>query len=144
MNDTPLVPRALHEGEPMTMFRVSGAVTAATGIGYYTMRNTPRGSMSVSDARQIVMFLCYRLLPAKERSYPRIARFLKRSDHTSVLHACRKLQGIVDGGRRETALYDDLETTCRILGLTLKQLRTPKENAGLVPEIGADTSVTTN
>ena len=44
-------------------------------------------------ARQVAMSLCKRLTL---KSFPEIARFMGKRDHTTILHGCRRLQPVLD------------------------------------------------
>ena len=48
---------------------------------------------SFVEPRQTAMYLCHKLT---KLSLPEIAEFFKRKDHTTVMHACRKIAKICE------------------------------------------------
>jgi chromosomal replication initiator protein len=65
---------------------------------HYTLRLTDmhsaRRSRNVARPRQVAMYLCKKLTP---RSLPEIGRKFGGRDHTTVMHAVRKIEELVDG-----------------------------------------------
>jgi len=70
---------------------------------------SPRRNLSVVRPRQMAMLLSKELT---DRSLPEIARAFGRRDHTTVMHACRKIKEL-----RETDPYieHDYKTLLKIL-----------------------------
>jgi hypothetical protein len=78
---TPIVKR-----HPMVI--IQRAVAAAYGIEFAELLS-PRRTKKYVRPRQIAMFLCSKLLPV---SLPQIGRRFGDRDHTTVLHAIRKVE----------------------------------------------------
>lgn len=80
---------------------------------YYGVKRTEilseRRTAKVVKARQVAMYLTKKLT---SRSLPEIGRRFGGRDHTTVLHAVRKIEGLV---ARDTALRDEVESLKRQL-----------------------------
>ena len=68
-----------------------------------------RRNASVVKPRQVAMFLAKHLTP---RSYPEIGRRFGGRDHTTVLHAVRKIDGLC---KTDAGLKDDIDLLMRML-----------------------------
>lgn len=72
---------------------------------YYQIKiaemKSPRRMKHLAVPRQIAMYLCKKLVA--KASYPDIGRKFGGKDHTTVIHACRKIEGLVgsDVGLRD-------------------------------------------
>jgi hypothetical protein len=67
------------------------AVACAYGISAQTIKSAQR-RMDIVHARHVSMLLCKIIF---DHSYPRIARDHGKMDHSTVLHACRKLAWLI-------------------------------------------------
>ncbi len=80
---------------------------------YYTLRlsdmHSARRSRNVARPRQIAMYLCKKLTP---RSLPEIGRKFGGRDHTTVMHAVRKVDELIDG---DISFADEVKTLTRKL-----------------------------
>ena len=68
-----------------------------------------RRTANVVRPRQIAMYLAKMLTP---RSLPEIGRRFGGRDHTTVLHAVRKIEALVDGDK---ALAEEIELLKRLI-----------------------------
>jgi chromosomal replication initiator protein len=68
-----------------------------------------RRSRNVARPRQVAMYLCKKLTP---RSLPEIGRKFGGRDHTTVMHAVRKIEELVGG---DIAFADEVKTLARKL-----------------------------
>ena len=68
-----------------------------------------RRTRTIVQPRQIAMYLSKVLTP---RSLPEIGRRFGNRDHTTVLHAVRKVDGMID---KEPQIAEDIETLKRLL-----------------------------
>ncbi len=68
-----------------------------------------RRTRSVVHPRQIAMYLAKSMTP---RSLPEIGRRFGGRDHTTVLHAVRKIEDLVS---RDVALAEEIETLRRLI-----------------------------
>ena len=68
-----------------------------------------RRTRTIVRPRQIAMYLAKVLTP---RSLPEIGRRFGGRDHTTVLHAVRKIEGLIDG---DTALKEEIELLKRMI-----------------------------
>lgn len=66
-------------------------------------------SKRVVRPRQMAMYLAFML---SGRSLPEIGRRIGGRDHTTVLHACRKLEGLKQTDRDEAAVINKLLARC--------------------------------
>ena len=71
--------------------------------------NSARRTRTIVRPRQIAMFLCKVMTP---RSLPEIGRHFGNRDHTTVLHAVRKIENLT---HTDTALADEIELLKRML-----------------------------
>ena len=80
---------------------------------YYSVRisdmHSPRRARTVARPRQVAMYLSKQLTP---RSLPEIGRKFGGRDHTTVLHAVRKIEELI---AKEKSMYEDIELLCRML-----------------------------
>jgi chromosomal replication initiator protein len=80
---------------------------------HYTLRlddmYSARRSRNVARPRQVAMYLCKKLTP---RSLPEIGRKFGGRDHTTVMHAVRKVEELVDG---DIAFADEIKILTRKL-----------------------------
>lgn len=80
---------------------------------HYTLRlqdmHSSRRSRNVARPRQVAMYLCKKLTP---RSLPEIGRKFGGRDHTTVMHAVRKIEELVAG---DVAFADEVKTLTRKL-----------------------------
>jgi chromosomal replication initiator protein len=80
---------------------------------YYTLRlsdmHSARRSRNVARPRQVAMYLCKKLTP---RSLPEIGRKFGGRDHTTVMHAVRKIDELIDG---DISFADEVKTLMRKL-----------------------------
>ena len=70
---------------------------------------SPRPARSVARPRQIAMYLCKQLT---SRSLPEIGRKFGNRDHTTVMHAVRKVDELMS---IDTSISDDVEMLRRTL-----------------------------
>ena len=68
-----------------------------------------RRSRNVARPRQVAMYLCKKLTP---RSLPEIGRKFGGRDHTTVMHAVRKVEELI---ANDPGFADDVDTVRRIL-----------------------------
>jgi len=80
---------------------------------HYTLRledmHSSRRSRNVARPRQVAMYLCKKLTP---RSLPEIGRKFGGRDHTTVMHAVRKIEELVGG---DIAFADEVKALTRKL-----------------------------
>lgn len=78
-----------------------------------TMRElvSPIRCRALARPRQMAMYLCYHLTA---RSYPEIGRAFGDRDHTTVIHACRRIEDL---------LADDPEVALGVLAIHLETQR---------------------
>jgi chromosomal replication initiator protein len=70
---------------------------------------------AIAEARSLAMFLTRRLTGV---SYAEIGRYFGNRDHTTVLHACRKVARIIDRDEYVRQLADDLAAQVAGEGVT--------------------------
>lgn len=58
--------------------------------------NGPARNQQIVLVRQVAMYICRELI---KQSYPRIGRHFGGRDHTTSIHACRKIIGLVGSGQ---------------------------------------------
>lgn len=68
-----------------------------------------RRSRNVARPRQVAMYLCKKLTP---RSLPEIGRKFGGRDHTTVMHAVRKIEELI---ANDPSFADDVDTVRRVL-----------------------------
>jgi chromosomal replication initiator protein len=68
--------------------KIVDSVSSRFGVSFEQMSSKSR-SRSIVEARHVLMFL---LKKYTNKSLNEIAKFLKKSDHTAVLYACRKVE----------------------------------------------------
>ena len=62
-----------------------------------------RRSINIARPRQIAMYLCKELT---SYSYPEIGKAFGGKDHTTVLHAVKKIQSMIDSDQKlKTRIY---------------------------------------
>ncbi len=66
---------------------------------------SPRRSRSIARSRQIAMYLSRQLTPA---SFAEIGRAFGKKDHTTVLHACRRVQDLMNTDPNQASLIHSL------------------------------------
>ena len=88
--------------------RIQEVVARHFGLPVEAMKGW-RGPRSVSEKRQVAMYLARELA---ESSYPDIARCFGGKDHTTVMHACKKIRSLCDTDMR---LRQDWDKLIRIL-----------------------------
>jgi chromosomal replication initiator protein len=71
--------------------------------------HSPRRARAVARPRQVAMYLCKQLTT---RSLPEIGRKFGGRDHTTVMHAVRKIDELK---REDSALAEDIELLKRSL-----------------------------
>lgn len=80
---------------------------------HFTLRlsdmHSSRRSRNVARPRQVAMYLCKKLTP---RSLPEIGRKFGGRDHTTVMHAVRKIEELIGG---DVAFEDEVKTLARKL-----------------------------
>ncbi len=80
---------------------------------YYSVRisdmHSPRRARTVARPRQVAMYLSKQLTP---RSLPEIGRKFGGRDHTTVLHAVKKIEELI---AVEKNMCEDIELLCRML-----------------------------
>ena len=74
-----------------------------------TDMHSARRARQVARPRQIAMYLCKRLT---QRSLPEIGRKFGGRDHTTVMHAVRKIEELMD---QDTSFQDDVDVVRRAL-----------------------------
>jgi chromosomal replication initiator protein len=82
------------------------AVAKHSGLTLTELRGKSRRQV-IADARGLAMYLSRRLSGA---SYAEIGRHFGHRDHTTVLHACKKLASLVTSDNATRRLAADLET----------------------------------
>jgi chromosomal replication initiator protein len=107
--DVQLVDQLVREHQPetkTTLRQVSSAVAKQFQFTLQDLKGQSR-QQTVVRARSLAMFLCRELTGA---SYAEVGQFFGGRDHTTVLHACRKVAGQLaeDSALREMA--EDLTT----------------------------------
>ena len=88
-----------HMGRGLTMARIQGEVSDYFDIPAYEMKSNRR-SRSVARPRQIAMFLAKELTP---KSLPEIGRRFGDRDHTTVIHAIRKVKELMESDPKISA-----------------------------------------
>ena len=96
--------------------RIQEVVASAYGLSRNTLISHRRGNVVIRP-RHVAMYLCYELTPA---SFPAIGRMFANRDHTTILHAHRKIARL----RRTDAKLD-----AEIIALT--------EKLGVMVDVGA-------
>ena len=80
---------------------------------YYNVRvaemHSPKRARSIARPRQVAMFLCKMLTP---RSLPEIGRKFGGRDHTTVMHAVKKIEELI---AQEDSIREDIELLRRML-----------------------------
>lgn len=80
---------------------------------YYNVRvaemHSPKRARSIARPRQVAMFLCKMLTP---RSLPEIGRKFGGRDHTTVMHAVKKVEELI---AQEDSIREDIELLRRML-----------------------------
>lgn len=74
----------------ITIAEIQETVASHFGIDRVHMKSQRR-ALILARPRQIAMYLCRRLTP---RSYPEIARLFGDRDHTTVMHAHRRVEAL--------------------------------------------------
>ena len=92
----------------LTPMRVTRAVAKEFGIALTALRSTRR-SQALVLPRQCAMWLCRKLCRA---SYPELGQFFERQ-HSSVIHAVRKLESRLDNEPMLRQRLARLEDACR-------------------------------
>lgn len=92
----------------LTPMRVTRAVAKEFGIALTALRSTRR-SQALVLPRQCAMWLCRKLCRA---SYPELGQFFERQ-HSSVIHAVRKLESQLDNEPMLRQRLARLEDACR-------------------------------
>jgi chromosomal replication initiator protein len=96
-------------------FRLTCAVVRAEVAGFYRIPlaqlDSRRRLLSTILPRQVAMYLCKTLT---NRSLPEIGRRFGGRDHTTILHAVRKIERLRRDDERLDAELRELE--CRIMG----------------------------
>lgn len=67
---------------------------------------SPRRDVRIVRARHVAMYLAKQLT---DYSYPQIARRFGDRDHTTVMHACRKIEGLLEADWQTRANLEALE-----------------------------------
>lgn len=78
------------EGRPPLVSTIQSVVAEYFGLPLIAMKSR-RGSLSVARPRQIAMFLARELTV---HSLPEIGRYFGGRDHTTVIHAIRRITGL--------------------------------------------------
>lgn len=80
---------------------------------YYSIRisdmHSPRRARAIARPRQVAMYLSKILTP---RSLPEIGRKFGGRDHTTVLHAVKKIEKLI---AQEKSMSEDIDLLCRML-----------------------------
>lgn len=92
----------------ITIDEIQRKVAEHFGIRMADMHSARR-SRNVARPRQIAMYLCKRLT---QRSLPEIGRKFGGRDHTTVMHAVRKIEELMD---EDTGFQDDVDVVRRAL-----------------------------
>lgn len=92
----------------ITIDEIQRKVAEHYGIKLADMHSARR-SRNVARPRQIAMYLCKKLT---QRSLPEIGRKFGGRDHTTVMHAVRKIEELMGG---DTAFADDIDVVRRAL-----------------------------
>jgi chromosomal replication initiation ATPase DnaA len=108
------IARRLIEEEPapsLTIGMIMTACCAYYGVTSVDLRSARR-TADVVIPRQVTMYLCriHTLC-----SYPQISNRLGKRDHTTALHAYRRIKGMVEGG--DTRLAADIDNIKWELGI---------------------------
>lgn len=88
----------------LTIKEIKQAVCMHFGLEMSDM-TTPRRHVHLVRGRQVAMYLCKLL--AKDKSFPEIGRQFGNRDHTTILHACRKVEEL---RRRDEVFAKDVAT----------------------------------
>ena len=99
-----------------TLKQVCSAVAKHFQLAMTDLKGQSR-QKTVVRARSLAMYLCRELTGA---SYAEVGQFFGGRDHTTVLHACRKISGQIGEDSALRELAEDLAT-----GLTLSAERAP-------------------
>jgi len=84
--------------------RINALVTKHFALPVAELRGKSR-RQAVADARSLAMYLIRRLIAI---SYADVGRMFGNRDHTTVLHACRRIESQVSGDPSFRALVDEL------------------------------------
>ncbi len=115
----PLTPQLASEVLENIVGRAAGEITVEkilrASAQYFGIRETDivssRRSRSITFPRQIAMYLCRELTSA---SFYEIARAFGKKDHTTVLHACRKIAALIESDPAQAVrihgLRDEIES----------------------------------
>lgn len=107
--DVQLVDRLIREHAPETkgtLRQIASAVAKHYQISLNELKGQSR-QQGVVRARSLAMYLCRELAGA---SYAEVGKFFGGRDHTTVLHACRKIAGQLSDDSSLRELADDLAT----------------------------------
>ena len=89
--------------------RAERLVARVFGVRMTDLRRASRGTAQVALARQVAMYLSKQMT---SRSLPEIGRKFGGRDHTTVIHAVRKVD---DLRRQDSGLEEDLHRLTRLL-----------------------------
>lgn len=107
--DVQLVDQVVREHQPetkTTLRQVTSAVAKHFQLTGQDLKGQSR-QQTVVRARSLAMFLCRELTGA---SYAEVGQFFGGRDHTTVLHACRKIAGLLTEDNTLRELSEDLAT----------------------------------
>ena len=107
--DVQLVDQLVREHQPetkTTLRQVSASVAKHFQLTMQDLKGESR-QQTVVRARSLAMFLCRELTGA---SYAEVGQFFGGRDHTTVLHACRKISGQLTDDHALRELAEDLAT----------------------------------
>ena len=94
--------RQLGDRKPPTIDQVKRAVMAVFEVTKTDLESARR-SRSIAYPRQIAMYICRK---QTTRSLPQIGRYFGDRDHTTVLYAVRKLEGLIT---KDASLKSDID-----------------------------------
>ena len=89
---------------PVTIERIQEQVAEAFGLDVADLTSTKR-TADFALARQVAMYLCRELT---DTSLQQIGYAFHKKDHTTVLHACRKIAEIIDSDARVRSVVDNI------------------------------------
>jgi chromosomal replication initiator protein len=113
--DVQLVEQLVKQHQPETkgtLRQVTTAVAKHFQLTGHDLKGESR-QQTVVRARSLAMYLCRELTPA---SYADIGKFFGGRDHTTVLHACRKISGQLSADNALRELAEDLATQLALAG----------------------------
>jgi chromosomal replication initiator protein len=84
--------------------QVAGAVSKQFQVPVSELKGSSR-QQAIAEARAVAMTLCRRLTNA---SYAEIGRYFSDRDHTTVLHACRKIEALAAQDAATARLLEEL------------------------------------